>query len=245
LVLALADRWHPGSGDPRDRLYRALITRAPGNLSEDDLVEADRVLAWESRQRAIVVPGTPNARVGETDLVLVKGDLTRLGIDAVVNAANDALLGCFVPHHACIDNAFHAAAGPRLRDDCGRIAELCVRPEPTGSAKATRAYHLPSRFVLHTVGPIVRGRVPRDSDRLLLEGCYQACLELATALHGVRSLGFCSISTGVFGYPIEAAAPIAVAAVEGWLRAHPGVFDRIVFDLWSDQDLGIYKEVLR
>jgi O-acetyl-ADP-ribose deacetylase (regulator of RNase III) len=161
-----------------------------------------------------------------------------------VNAANADLLGCYRPGHTCIDNAIHSAAGPRLRDDCARIVEIQGHRERTGDAKITRAYHLPSRFVLHTVGPIVGdGRVGPDDERALASS-YRSCLELAASLPSIRTLAFCAISTGVFGYPKEQAAATAIAVVSTWLRNHPGALDLVVFSVFSDADERAYERVM-
>ena len=171
-----------------------------------------------------------------TPMKVWRGDITRLAVDAIVNAANAELLGCFRPGHACIDNAIHSAAGPRLREDCARIMEIQGHPETSGTAKITRAYHLPSRFVLHTVGPIVAGgRVGPDDERTLV-ACYGSCLELAAATPSIRSFAFCAISTGVFGYPKDRAADVAVRTVSRWLRERPKTFDLVVFCVFSEAD---------
>jgi O-acetyl-ADP-ribose deacetylase (regulator of RNase III) len=161
----------------------------------------------------------------------------------IVNAANAELLGCFRPGHACIDNAIHAGAGPRLREDCARIIALQGHHEPTGYAKATRAYNLPSRYVLHTVGPIANGSVD-NQHQYDLECCYRACLDVAAELQTVRSLAFCGISTGVFGYPKRPAAATAIRTVTAWLKTHPGALDLVVFNVFGDDDRRIYEDAL-
>ncbi|HEX8870755.1 MAG TPA: macro domain-containing protein, partial [Lentzea sp.] len=173
-------------------------------------------------------------------LAVWRGDITRLLCDAVVNAANDALLGCFQPMHPCVDNAIHTAAGPRLRSDCHRIMAAQAAPEPTGIAKITRGYHLPAPYVLHTVGPIVRGKVLPAHANALADS-YRACLDLAAEFGKIRTLAFCGISTGIFGFPKLPAARIAVSAVQDWLAAHPGRFDRVVFTTFGDEDDEAYR----
>jgi O-acetyl-ADP-ribose deacetylase (regulator of RNase III) len=177
---------------------------------------------------------------------LWQGDITELKVDAIVNAANDTLLGCFKPFHACIDNAIHAGAGPRLREDTAIIMGIQGSSEEPGQAKITRAYHLPSRFVLHTVGPIFHGN-PEDipeGEKALLSSSYRSCLDLASEVSAIRSVAFCSISTGVYGFPAIPAATIAVKAVDQWLLDHPGRFDLVIFDLFSKRDYDIYCEAL-
>jgi len=175
-----------------------------------------------------------------------QGDIAELPVDAIVNAANDALLGCFKPFHACIDNAIHATAGPRLREDMAVIMGIQGASEETGQAKITRAYHLPSRFILHTVGPIFRENPENisEDEKALLSGSYRACLDLASEISVIRSIAFCSISTGVFGFPAMPAARIALRTVDQWLLDHPGRFDLVVFDLFSQRDYDIYAKVL-
>ncbi len=170
-----------------------------------------------------------------------RGDITRLAADAIVNAANSQMLGCFVPNHRCIDNAIHvrghpAAAGVRAADG-GAGAR-----EPTGRARITPGYNLPAAHVLHTVGPIVGGARPSWRDRELLAGCYTSCLELAHE-RGLASVAFCCISTGEFGYPNRDAAQTAVAAVRDWKRRTNSQM-RVIFDVFKPVDHDIYRELL-
>ena len=165
----------------------------------------------------------------------------RLRADAIVNAANSALLGCFHPCHGCIDNAIHSAAGLQLREKCDAIMTAQGCPEPNGRAKLTRAYNLPARYVLHTVGPIIYGRVTRR-DREELASCYRSCLELA-AEHGLESVAFCCISTGEFHFPNEEAAGIAVETVTEFLRQNRSV-RKVIFNVFKDMDAKIYRNLL-
>ena len=174
-------------------------------------------------------------------LYLWKGDITTLAVDGIVNAANSRMLGCFVPCHGCIDNAIHTYAGVQLRWECARLM-AGQEEEPAGSAKITKAYNLPCRYVLHTVGPIIQGTVTQK-DRELLAGCYHACLELA-AKTGLSSVAFCCISTGEFHFPPELAAEIAVQTVEDWQRQNPDKI-KVVFNVFKDSDYEIYKRLLR
>jgi O-acetyl-ADP-ribose deacetylase (regulator of RNase III) len=231
----------------RDLTKRLLTVRPPQGIPEDILQRLDLLLAAEARRRDVVtipdvLAGTVLvAAVAGTATSVWRGDITRLAADAIVNAANRELLGCFRPFHACIDNAIHAAAGPRLRADCARIMALQAHAEPTGHAKITRGYHLPARYVLHTVGPIVGDGVPAPEHEADLARCYEACLELAASRADVRTLAFCSISTGVFGYPKEAAAIVATRTVTAWLERHPARFDAIVFDVFTADDDAAYR----
>ena len=170
---------------------------------------------------------------------LWQGDITTLETDAIVNAANSALLGCFSPNHACIDNAIHTYAGVQLRLACHELMQAQGHEEPTGAAKITPGFNLPAKYVLHTVGPIVSGRLSeRHCD--LLASCYESCLDLA-AKYGLHSVAFCCISTGVFGFPQKEAAEIAVETVAAFQKDHP--ID-VVFNVFRESDLRIYQALL-
>lgn len=241
----------PADSDEIDRLIRDLLTiRGPGAIPSRVQAWLDQILAERARARGsvtvreVVAGSGPRLDVADTQVKVWRGDITQLAVDAIVNAANAALLGCFIPGHACIDNAIHSAAGPRLREDCARIVESQGHAEESGEAKITRAYHLPSRFVLHTVGPIVAGgRVDPDDERTLAAS-YRSCLELAATRPPLRSLAFCAISTGVFGYPKDRAAGVAVRTVSRWLRERPKTFDLIVFCVFSDADERAYERAM-
>ena len=162
-------------------------------------------------------------------------------MDAIVDAGNSALLGCFCPCHGCIDNAIHSAAGLQLRDECGHIMKAQGHPEPAGRAKLTEGYNLPARYVLHTVGPVV-GRQTTARDRADLASCYRSCLELA-AEHGLKSVAFCCVSTGEFHFPHKDAAEIAVGAVKAFLETRSPV-KRVIFNVFQDLDAKIYRGLL-
>ncbi|MFC3899218.1 protein-ADP-ribose hydrolase [Lentzea rhizosphaerae] len=235
LALRMLDVPVPSDVDARRRLLRAVLTvRSPAPLDPELMAVLDALLGGERQQRLVGLPAS---------VVVWRGDITRLMVDAIVNAANDALLGCFQPMHPCVDNAIHSAAGPRLREDCHRIMVLQGTPEATGTAKITRGYHLPASYVLHTVGPIVRGPLLLSHESSLAS-CYRSCLDLAASVPEIRTLAFCGVSTGIFGFPKRAAARIAVAEVRSWLGRNPGRFDRVVFVAFSAQDEVIYRELL-
>lgn len=228
----------PCGGEGR-RLLRSLMNvRPPAPISEDFLRVQDDFLAEERKRRGEVDCGalTPEP----CGLCLWRGDITRLRADAIVNAANGAMLGCFVPCHGCIDNAIHSAAGVQLRLECAEIMRAQGRDEPPGGAKITRGWNLPARFVIHTVGPVARGN-PTARDRELLALCYRSCLTLA-AERGLKSIAFCCISTGEFGYPNEEAARVAVTEVKKFRPADAGM--RVVFNVFKQIDFDIYKELL-
>ena len=172
---------------------------------------------------------------------LWRGDITRLAADAVVNAANSALLGCFIPCHGCIDNAIHSAAGLQLRDACFQLMRAQGHEEPAGSAKITPGYNLPARFVLHTVGPIVNGPL-EARHRAQLASCYRACLALA-AERGLESVAFCCISTGEFHFPAPEAAQLAVGAVQEFLREKTSI-RKVIFNVFQERDADLYRALL-
>ena len=174
-------------------------------------------------------------------LYLWQGDITTLKCDAIVNAANSGMTGCYIPNHRCIDNAIHTFAGVELRLTCAELMEQQGYPEPTGRAKITPAFNLPCKYVLHTVGPIIDGRVIK-ADKELLTSCYRSCLELA-AENGLESVAFCCISTGEFHFPNEQAAQIAVETVKEFLKAQTSV-KKVIFNVFKDLDKAIYEKLL-
>ena len=178
----------------------------------------------------------------QTGLYLWQGDITTLKCDAIVNAANSGMTGCYIPNHRCIDNAIHTYAGVELRLACEELMEQQGYPEPTGQAKITSAFNLPCRYVLHTVGPIIDGRVTKK-DKELLASCYRSCLELA-AENGLESVAFCCISTGEFHFPNELAAQIAVETVNQFMNRKTSV-KKVIFNVFKDLDKAIYEKLLR
>lgn len=209
----------------------------------------DQILAYErdhlkSLTHAISLPiqfpSLPQIRVW-------RGDITTLIVDAIVNAANDDLLGCFTPAHLCIDNVIHAAAGPRLRDDCYQIMRAQQQSEPPGYAKITLGYNLPAKYVLHTVGPqLYPGTDPTANDDRALASCYQTCLDLATEIDTITSIAFCCISTGIFAFPADRACPISINTVLKWLakQKSPTKISLIVFNVFSEADEQRYLSTL-
>jgi O-acetyl-ADP-ribose deacetylase (regulator of RNase III) len=241
-LIAVALRQLGWTGAPSRDVLRAMLTlRRPEPLSPEIIAVLDSLLAGENRLRTVIDPyRLPQVAPGIT---VWRGDITTLAADAIVNAANSALLGCFRPGHGCVDNAIHASAGPRLRADCHTIVTVQGSAEPTGRAKITRGYHLPARYVLHTVGPIVDDVALPVHDRALAS-CYRACLDLAAEVESIRTIAFCGISTGVFGFPVYRAAGVALSTVADWLGASPGRFDRVVFDTFGAHDHAAYLEHL-
>ena len=225
----------------RDLLRALMNVRPPRPLSAEFLRLQDELLSAEREERGVVDVMTLPAVPSDPRIVLWQGDITRLAADAIVNAANSALLGCFIPCHRCIDNAIHSAAGLQLRAECAALMERQGHPEETGTAKLTAGYNLPARHVLHTVGPIVAGALTEE-DRALLASCYRSCLSLA-AKHGLSSIAFCCISTGEFHFPNAAAAKIAVREVRAFLREN-NTIKRVVFNVFKDEDRAIYERLL-
>ena len=232
----------PADDAGQRRLLRSLMNvRPPMPLDPKFLEVQDALLSAEAEAKGVVDGETLSPTAGDPRLVLWQGDITRLRADAIVDADNAALLGCFAPCHGCIDNAIHSAAGLQLREECRRIMAEQGRPEPNGRARLTEGYNLPARYVLHTVGPIVRGRVTGENRRELAS-CYRACLELA-AEHGLRSVAFCCISTGEFRFPNREAAGIAVDTVTGFLRRNTSI-QRVIFNVFQELDERIYRSLL-
>ena len=175
----------------------------------------------------------------EKNIYLWQGDITTLKCDAIVNAANSGMTGCYNPCHNCIDNCIHTFAGVRLRLKCAEIMKLQGYEEPTGKAKITPAYNLPCKYVIHTVGPIVQSRLT-EKHRMLLKSCYESCLELAVS-NEIKSIAFCCISTGVFGFPQDKAAGIAVQTVREFLKNHD---IEVIFNVFKDADYELYRQLL-
>lgn len=230
----------PDSLSEKRRLLRSLMNvRLPIPISEDFLNVQDAYLGERLAQRGVT--NLKDLKPVSRGLYLWQGDITTLAVDAIVNAANSRMLGCFVPCHGCIDNAIHTYAGVQLRMECARLM-AGRQEEPTGGAKITKAYNLPCRYVLHTVGPVIQGPVTK-ADRELLASCYRACLELA-AEAGLGSVAFCCISTGEFHFPNELAAEIAIQTVRKWQRQNPDKVE-VIFNVFKDSDYAIYERLLR
>ena len=237
----------------RTLLYRLLTVRKPLPFPSWFHNKLDSLLQREKLERPIIDAATlpylsktfPMTSYGSSDLcVLWQGDITTLKIDAIVNAANKYLLGCFQPFHKCIDNVIHSAAGPHLREDCNKIIQKQGCLEGTGWAKITHAYNLPSKYILHTVGPIFNKNIIHKQEQELA-ACYKSCLALASRIRTISSIAFCSISTGIFGFPMKIATRIALETVNEWLGRHPNSFDRIVFNVYSREDYLLYKNMLK
>lgn len=230
----------PNTVIEQKKLLRGLMNvRMPRQIDATFLQVQDAYLKEEIANKGIVdlKDLTPICE----HLYLWQGDITTLKCDAIVNAANSGMTGCYVPNHHCIDNCIHTFAGIQLRLECDQIMHQQGHEEETGSAKLTKAYNLPCRYVLHTVGPIVSESL-KQNDCMLLRQCYQSCLQLATENH-LESIAFCCISTGEFHFPHQEAAEIAVQTVKTFLKKETSV-KKVVFNVFKEEDRRIYETLL-
>ena len=230
----------PAEPESQRQLLRGLMNiRAPRRADGAFLKMQDAYLQGETAAKDItdIADLTPI----QPGLYLWQGDITTLRCDAIVNAANSGMTGCYIPNHRCIDNAIHTYAGVELRLACAELMEQQGYPEPTGQAKLTPAFNLPCRYVLHTVGPIISGRVTK-ADKELLASCYRSCLELA-AENGLESVAFCCISTGEFHFPNKQAPGIAVETVKQFMNRKTSV-KKVIFNVFKDLDKEIYEKLL-
>ena len=230
----------PADADDQRVLLRGLMNvRRPKRISGEFLSVQDAYLSEETKRKGITkIEELTPVRDG---LYLWQGDITCLACDAIVNAANSGMTGCYVPNHRCIDNCIHTYAGIQLRLDCAKLMAAQGQEEPTGRAKMTKAYNLPCRYILHTVGPIITGR-PTGRACELLSSCYRSCLEKA-AENGLESVAFCCISTGEFHFPNEKAAQIAVRTVTEFMNEETSV-KKVIFNVFKDTDMEIYRRLL-
>ena len=236
----VTDKRIPASEQEQKMLLRGLFNiRMPRKTTPEFIKIQDEYLQAELAAKGIV--DIADLQPIQPDLYLWQGDITRLRCGAIVNAANSQMLGCFCPNHGCIDNAIHTFSGIQLREACARIMRQQGQEEKTGTAKITPAFNLPCEFVLHTVGPIVRGWLTR-SDKELLASCYRSCLELADQSK-VQSIAFCCISTGEFHFPNEKAAEIAVQTVKEYKKKTESEI-KVVFNVFKDIDKEIYRKLL-
>ena len=232
----------PEDDAERKRLLRSLMNiRPPRPIGTEFLKVQDEYLNEEVKKKGITDSDTLPVSPINNRLVLWRGDITTLKADAIVNAANSALRGCFVPCHACVDNIIHSVSGIQLRLACDELMNEQGYDEPTGKAKITPAFNLPCSYVLHTVGPIVSGILTKKHCEQLAD-CYKSCLELASD-KGLKSVAFCCISTGEFHFPRRKAADIAVQTVTDFLQTDKRI-ERVVFNVFKQEDYDIYKRLL-
>jgi O-acetyl-ADP-ribose deacetylase (regulator of RNase III) len=252
-----SDIEQPKAKEDKRRLLRSLMNiRMPGGMDEETLRAQDEYLSERAEEKGIVtlkdIPTAADAlnsshRHAEK-ISIWQGDITRLKTGAIVNAANSQMLGCFVPMHTCIDNCIHTFAGIQLRCECDRYMNDMRKKygddyeEPTGEALLTAAYNLPADYVIHTVGPIVDGRL-KDTHRNYLKKCYRSIMECCLE-NNIRSVAMCCISTGVFHFPNDEAAKIAVNTVSEFLDDYENAFDRVIFNVFKDFDKEIYEKLM-
>ncbi len=235
---------------PEDRcgkrkLMRSFINVLPPIEMSDEFIKAqNEELAVQLLEKGIVAVDSIVPSGTDIRLRLWKGDITRLKTDAIVNAANRQMLGCFAPLHGCIDNAIHSAAGLQLRNECHKLMVQQGREEATGSAKITSGYNLPADYVIHTVGPIIQNDKVSLEDEKLLASCYQSCLQIADD-NNLKSIAFCCISTGEYRFPNQRAAEIAVGTVSSYFEnKQKSSLETIVFNVFKDLDHAIYMDLI-
>jgi O-acetyl-ADP-ribose deacetylase (regulator of RNase III) len=232
----------PDAPDEQWRLFQSLVNVRPAAPIHDDFLKIqDEYLTERIAGHGIVNAHMLPETALDPRLVVWKGDITTLRIDAIVNAANSRMEGCWQPCHACIDNVIHTFSGVQLRMRCHEIMKEQGHEEPTGQAKITPGYNLPAKYVLHTVGPII-GQSLSKHDCDLLASCYVSCLKLAEE-NGCRGIAFCCISTGVFRFPQGKAAEIAVQTVKAFLNSGSAM-ERVVFNVFTPEDERIYRQLL-
>lgn len=229
----------PSDVNGQKKLFRALVNvRMPKAVNKEFLQIQDEYLQEELRLKGIT--DIDDLTSVAPDLYLWQGDITTLKCDGIVNAANSQMLGCFCPNHGCIDNAIHTFSGVQLRRECAEIMKN-QGEEPTGQAKITKAYNLPCKYVLHTVGPIVYGELTKQHEKQLAD-CYRSCLTLADK-NGLQSIAFCCISTGEFHFPNERAAQIAIQTVIDYKEQTKSKI-KVVFNVFKEYDYAIYERLL-
>lgn len=228
-----------GEAEQKQLLRGLMNVRLPGRIGREFLEVQDAYLQAETAAKGITK--LDDLHPVSEGLYLWQGDITTLRCDAIVNAANSGMTGCYVPNHRCIDNCIHSFSGIQLRMDCAEMMRAQGHEEETGKAKITKAYNLPCRYILHTVGPIIGGPLTK-ADCELLKACYRSCLELASENH-LESVAFCCISTGEFHFPNDKAAQIAVSTVKEFMQKETSV-KKVVFNVFKDLDKEIYSRLL-
>ena len=231
----------PQNFEEQRALLRALMNvRIAKNIDDEFIKVQDEYLQEEIKRKGIV--DIDDLKPIKDGIYLWQGDITTLRCDAIVNAANSGMTGCYVPNHRCIDNCIHSFAGIQLRLECDEIMTKQGYGEPTGQAKTTNSYNLPCKYIIHTVGPIINGKLTSE-DCDLLESCYKSCLELAVK-NNLESIAFCCISTGEFHFPNDKAAQIAVKTVEEFMKKETSL-KKVIFNVFKDMDKEIYRKLLK
>lgn len=230
----------PKDGYGQKRLLRALFNvRMPVVASDEFIHVQDEYLQEELKNKGVT--DISELIPVQEDIYLWQGDITTIRCDAIVNAANSQMLGCFCPNHGCIDNAIHTYAGIQLRQECDRLMRAQGHEEATGAAKITPAFNLPCKYVIHTVGPVVIGKLTRN-DKEMLESCYRSCLRIADE-NNLKSIAFCCISTGEFHFPNDEAAKLAISTVKNY-KEETGSKIEVIFNVFKDEDYEIYRKFL-
>ena len=231
----------PQDFEEQRELLRALMNvRIAKNVDDEFIKVQDEYLKEEIKRKGIV--DIDDLKPIKDEIYLWQGDITTLRCDVIVNAANSGMTGCYVPNHRCIDNCIHSFAGVQLRLECDEIMTKQGYSEPTGQAKITNSYNLPCKYIIHTVGPIINGKLTSE-DCDLLESCYKSCLELAVK-NNLDSIAFCCISTGEFHFPNDKAAQIAVKTVEEFMKKETSL-KKVIFNVFKDMDKEIYRKLLK
>ena len=231
----------PQDFEEQRALLRALMNvRIAKNVDDEFIKVQDEYLKEEIKRKGIV--DIDDLKPIKDGIYLWQGDITTLRCDVIVNAANSGMTGCYVPNHRCIDNCIHSFAGVQLRLECDEIMTKQGYSEPTGQAKITKSYNLPCKYIIHTVGPIINGKLTSE-DCDLLESCYKSCLELAVK-NNLESIAFCCISTGEFHFPNDKAAQIAVKTVEEFMKKETSL-KKVIFNVFKDMDKEIYRKLLK
>ena len=247
----------PEDDEGKRRVLRSLMNiRMPKELTEKVRVLQDEYLKERVREKGVVtLADIPTIKEQGSDISLAdkisiwQGDITRLAVDGIVNAANSQMLGCFVPMHTCIDNCIHTYAGVQMRYECKRQMDELRRclgrdyEQPTAVPMLTDGYNLPVKKVIHIVGPIVNYGLTPDLEKDLSD-CYRNTLDMCLE-NGLKSVVFCCISTGVFHFPNDRAAQIATETVKEWLSEHDDQMERVIFNVFKDEDKELYEDVLR
>ena len=231
----------PQDFEEQRELLRALMNvRIAKNVDDEFIKVQDEYLQEETKRKGII--DIDDLEPIKDGIYLWQGDITTLRCDVIVNAANSGMTGCYVPNHRCIDNCIHSFAGVQLRLECDEIMTKQGYSEPTGQAKITKSYNLPCKYIIHTVGPIINGKLTSE-DCDLLESCYKSCLELAVK-NNLESIAFCCISTGEFHFPNDKAAQIAVKTVEEFMKKETSL-KKVIFNVFKDMDKEIYRKLLK
>ena len=231
----------PQDFEEQRALLRALMNvRIAKNIDDEFIKVQDEYLKEEIKRKGIV--DIDDLKPIKDGIYLWQGDITTLRCDVIVNAANSGMTGCYVPNHRCIDNCIHSFAGVQLRLECDEIMTKQGYSELTGQAKITKSYNLPCKYIIHTVGPIINGKLTSE-DCDLLESCYKSCLELAVK-NNLESIAFCCISTGEFHFPNDKAAQIAVKTVEEFMKKETSL-KKVIFNVFKDMDKEIYRKLLK